>query len=98
VCPSCRLRFKTPSELIKKAMLIPGGGYFITGHFWFGVQGALAELILLILLLSTFVAAHGKAELMPAFVVFLVVVVLNKLLTIEHVKYFAQQYIPEDKI
>jgi hypothetical protein len=98
VCPSCRFKFKTPSELIKKALLIPGGGYFLTGHFWFGVQGALVEVLLLIFLLSTLVAAHGKAELMPAFIVFLVIVVLNKLTNIEHIKYFAQQYMPEEKI
>lgn len=97
VCPSCRLKFKTPSDLIKKAMLIPGGGYFVTGHFWFGVQGVLVELILLIMVLSTFVAAHGKAELMPGVIVILVVVVLNKLLTIEHVRFFAGQFMPVDK-
>jgi hypothetical protein len=96
-CPSCHFKFKTPSDLIKKAILIPGGGYFLTGHFWFGMQGALAEIVLLIILLSTLVAAHGKAELMPASVVFLIVIVLNKLLVIEHVKYFAQQYMPLDK-
>jgi len=97
VCPSCRLKFQVPSGLIKKALLIPGGGYFITGHFWFGVQGALAELILLALALSTLVAAHGKAELMPGPLVILVVLVLNKLMTIQHVKYFAEQFMPDDK-
>lgn len=97
VCPSCHLKFKLPAELVKKALLIPGGGYFITGHFWFGVQGALAELVLVLFVLSTLIAAHGKAELMPASITMLVVLVLNKLLTIEHVKYFAGQFMPEDK-
>ncbi len=97
LCSSCRLKFKTPAGLIKKALLIPGGGYFITGHFWFGVQGALVELVLFIMALSTLVAAHGKAELMPGAVVIVVIMVLNKLLTIEHVKYFAEQFMPDER-
>jgi hypothetical protein len=97
VCPSCRLKFKLPAGLVKKALLIPGGGYFITGHFWFGVQGALAELVLVSFVLSTLIAAHGKVELMPASIIMLVLLVLYKLLSVQHVKYFAEQFIPDDK-
>jgi hypothetical protein len=98
MCPSCRLKFKTPAGLIKKALLIPGGGYFVTGHYWFGVQGALTDLVTIwlaiVLIIGLITKEMTKIELLIFFVPLLF---LTKLMTILHVKYFAEQYIPDDK-
>ncbi len=96
-CPSCRMAFKIPAQAIKFALLVPGGGFFLTGHFWFGIQGALVDVLLLIFVLSTLVAAHGKAELLPASVMMLVLLALNKLVAVQHVKFHVAQYMPMEK-
>jgi len=97
-CPSCRLAFKTPSQALWFALLVPGGGYFLTGHFWFGVQGVLTDLLIFIFVLTTLVASHGKTELMAAPFVILVLLALNKLVAVQHVKYFVGQFLPDSKL
>lgn len=97
LCPSCRLAFKTPGQAARFALLVPGGGFFLTGHVWFGVQSALAEFIIFILFLSTLVAAHGKVELMGASIFLLAMVVVNKLVALDHARYYVRQFMPEDK-
>jgi hypothetical protein len=97
LCPSCRLAFKTPGQAVRFALLVPGGGFFMTGHVWFGVQSALAELIIFIMFLSTLVAAHGKVPLMGASIFLLGMVVVNKLVAIDHARYYVRQFMPADK-
>ncbi|MDI6739337.1 MAG: hypothetical protein QME74_03120 [Candidatus Edwardsbacteria bacterium] len=97
-CPSCRLAFKTPAQAIKFALLVPGGGFFLTGHFWFGIQGALADIVIFIFVFSAAVAAHGRAELIVGPVFMLVLLVLNKLVAVAHVKYHVGQFMPTENL
>lgn len=97
LCPSCRLAFKTPAQALRFSLLVPGGGFFLTGHVWFGAQSALAELIIFILFLSTMVAAHGKVELMGASIFIVVLLTLNKLVAIDHARYYVRQFMPAEK-
>lgn len=97
ICPACRLAFRAPAQAVRFALLIPGGGFFLTGHVWFGVQSALAELIIFIMFLSTLVAAHGKVPLMGASIFLLAMIVLNKLVAIDHARYYIRQFMPADK-
>lgn len=97
LCPSCRLAFKTPAQAVKFAMLVPGGGFFLTGHVWFGVQSALAELIIFILFLSALLSAHGRAELLAAPIFLLVLLAINRLVAMEHARYYVRQFMPAKK-
>ncbi len=97
LCPSCRLAFRTPGQAVKYALLLPGGGFFLTGHVWFGLQSALADIILFVMFLSTLVAAHGKPELMGASVFMLVLMALNKLVALMHARHHVGQYLSIDK-
>jgi hypothetical protein len=97
LCPSCRLAFKTPGQATLRAFLIPGGGFFFSGHVWFGLQSALVDLILFVMFLSTLVAAHGKPELMGASIFMLVLMALNKLMAMMHARYHVGQFMPAGK-
>lgn len=94
ICPSCRLAFKTQAQAVKFALLVPGGGYFFTGHTAFGVINVLVELFLVILILSSLVAAHGNGELMAAPLGLLVLLVVYRIVGMEHARDFVEQYIP----
>jgi len=59
-CPNCRLQFWTAAEAGKKALLIPGGGYFYMGNTLYGVASAILEILLAVLLiLSAVDMYHG---------------------------------------
>jgi len=47
-CPSCRLHFKDEKTVVKRSLLIPGGGFFYTGHPFVGMLHAMGDLILVI--------------------------------------------------
>ena len=47
-CPNCRLKFKDEKTLLRRSILIPGGGLFYTGHAVLGTLHFLVELFLLL--------------------------------------------------
>jgi hypothetical protein len=47
-CPGCRLKFKDEKALLWRSLLIPGGGFFYTGHPFSGTLHFLVDLILLL--------------------------------------------------
>jgi hypothetical protein len=98
VCPSCRMAFKTPAQAVKFALLVPGGGFFQTGHFWFGVQGALVDLIEIVLLIAVIDEVRkGSPEAASVIFAFLLILVANKLAAVQHVKFHVAQYMPVEK-
>ena len=54
-CPKCRLRFWTAAQAGKRALLIPGGGYFYMDNTLYGVADAILELLLAVLLVLSVV-------------------------------------------
>jgi len=97
-CPSCRMAFKTPSQAVKFALLVPGGGFFQTGHFWFGVQGAFVDLLEIVLFLAAIdEVRRGSPEAGSVIFAFLLILVANKLAAVQHVKFHVAQYIPVEK-
>lgn len=100
VCPSCRLEFKSRRQAIRRSLLLPGGGYFYTGHPVLGIIYALIETGLMVGSLVSLVAIlAGQAE--PGEwvrVIFLAILLAaEKLLSIHHAKKFVQEYIPADQ-
>lgn len=101
-CPHCGLAFRDESTLLKRSLLIPGGGYFycrLTGH---GVLAALAELLifayLLLVLYATFGATgQDRVELsegLAVIVIYGIVLAIEKVVMIYHCTRFVREYIP----
>ncbi len=96
-CPSCGLAFKTRAKALTRSLLLPGGGYFYTGHPFVGIGDALGESYLVILALLTFFAGMlGDVEAMSTFPIVLVVLALEKLGTIYHSNGFLDELLPAD--
>jgi len=106
VCGSCGLVFKDERTLLKRSLLVPGGGYFYTGYTFLAVGDLIAEVWLMILVITSALAAYetwGKAPAKPGaptgggFLVtmlfFLALLAFEKLVTIHHGRRFIRQFI-----
>lgn len=106
-CPGCGLVFKDESTMKKRALLIPGGGYFYCGQAMLGVLGLLAESWLILLAVICAIAAAttwGKPPAKPddpdavgmlvTAVILVSVLVLEKLLVIHHGRRLLRDFIP----
>lgn len=99
ICPKCRLEFKNKAEGKKNSILYPGGGYFYTRHWWLGVSDAIAETFLIVLVISLLVGTvQGEKDGILAFSFVLVLLVLEKVITIYHTDHFIKEYIPKEEI
>lgn len=61
-CPQCRLKFKDEKTALRRALLIPGGGFFYTGHTLLGVAHSLIDLFLLFYLAISVLVALGAVQ------------------------------------
>jgi len=96
-CPFCGLEFKNKGKALTRSVFLPGGGYFYTGHPFLGIGDALGESYLVILtLVVLFAGLLGDAEAMATFPIVLVILVLEKLLTVYHSNSFLAEFIPAD--
>jgi len=101
-CAQCRMLFKDKSTALRRSLLIPGGGYFYTGHIFLGVMDAIAEgflmLLILLLVLETAGVTPTPADEPPAtwaaVIIVLVLLGVEKLFTIHHANRFIRDYIP----
>ena len=96
-CPSCGLEFKSRAKSLTRSIILPGGGYFYTGHPFLGACDALGETWLVILNLVSFAnGLLGSAEAMAVFPVFLALLVGEKVGTVYHSNSFLKEFIPEN--
>ncbi len=96
-CPSCGLAFKNRAKALKYSLLIPGGGYFYTGHPFMGLADALVESYLLIgTLAAVVVGLAGDPKAPSAALLFGGLLVLEKLITVYHSNSFLAEFIPQD--
>ena len=97
-CPQCRLAFKSKPTATRLSLLLPGGGYFYTGHYLLGISDALVELLLLgALALSLMDWVNGNAESVAAVIIFGVFIAIEKTVTIYHARHFVDEYIPKER-
>lgn len=100
LCPSCKLEFKNEQKARTLSILLPGGGYFYTGHPVMGIGDAIVETILIVMVLTALVNMVTSADSSAAVVqvvFFGVILFLEKLYTIYHAKHYVKEYIPVDK-
>jgi hypothetical protein len=103
-CAQCRLLFKDKATAVRRSLLIPGGGYFYTGHTFLGVMDAFAEGILILLILLLLVEMSGGMDPAPGepaaswgmVILLLLVLAVEKLWTIHHAHRFIRDYIPAE--
>lgn len=61
-CPNCRLAFKDEKTSLQRSIMIPGGGFFYTGHPVLGILHSLVELVVLFALVFWILVALGLAK------------------------------------
>jgi hypothetical protein len=94
-CPACGLEFKNRATALRYSVLLPGGGYFYTGHPYMGAADAVVESYLLLVMLVTLGAGLlGTPQALSNSLGVAVVLVLEKLLTIYHSNGFLAEFIP----
>jgi hypothetical protein len=108
-CAQCGVVFKDEKTMLRRSLLIPGGGYFYTGHWFLGFGDLLLEAYLLVLLVVVLGFALGfledtsanpaepslaGGEAWIAVAFVAVILVLEKLLTIHHCRRFVREFIP----
>ncbi|MFA6032729.1 MAG: hypothetical protein WC889_07530 [Myxococcota bacterium] len=97
-CVKCHLQFKSRNEAQKISIIFPGGGYFYTGHWFMGIMDAMAELVLTIVVIGSFIGwIGGSAKDMETFFITLVMLIVEKLITISHSSHFVDEYIPKER-
>jgi hypothetical protein len=100
-CSSCRLEFKNEQRARKLSILYPGGGYFYTNHPVLGVGDAVAETLLIFMVLMGIVnmlsGVTDNAVGMFQVVFFGLILVLEKLYSVSHAKHYVKEYIPVEK-
>jgi hypothetical protein len=105
-CERCGVAFKDEKTMVRRSLLIPGGGYFYTGHWFLGLGDFLAEAYLLILLIVFLAAALAPTPASPgqesltsrevwiAAGIIAAILSLEKWLTIHHCRRFIREFIP----
>lgn len=97
-CSSCGLEFKSRSKALKLSIWLPGGGYFYTGHPLLGIGDALVELFLILVIVGSLIPDADFPDGDPASaLVFGVILIIEKLVTIYHAKHFVKEFLTKDK-
>lgn len=97
-CGGCRLGFKDMATATRLSILIPGGGYFYTGHPFLGLSDFAVELLFLAIVIGGIVGiVEGAPGAVGDTVFFGIFLVLEKLLTIHHAKRYIAEYLPQDR-
>lgn len=94
-CAACGLEFKSGGRAQLLSLVIPGGGYFYTGHWFLGIMDFIVEATLIFLVASAFLFPLATGEDRPnEGYLFLVILVIEKIMTIYHANHYVKEYIP----
>lgn len=98
-CSSCQLNFKDMKTAIRLSLLLPGGGYFYTGHWFLGIADFILELILILLLAGAMTRGLAGEEGGWAIAAFFGgLLAFEKLITVYHARRYIREYLPKDKL
>jgi len=94
-CAACGLEFKSSSRAQLLSLVIPGGGYFYTGHWFLGVMDFIVEASLIYFAANAFlnpdvVNVIGTNDGM----LYLAILAIEKIMTIYHANHYVKEYIP----
>lgn len=97
VCATCRLEFKDRRQAVRRALLLPGGGWFYTGYPLLGVLYGLVEVLLvadIMLSLGEIVAGLGGEERWFQIILSGGLLALEKSLAVLHARRSVEDYLP----
>jgi hypothetical protein len=98
LCPQCHLAFKSYERAKWISIVYPGGGYFYTGHLVLGVFDGLTEAVLSLGLLGALWAwIKGEPGAGQRVIVFGVVLMFEKIVSVYHSLHFVKEFIPAEK-
>jgi hypothetical protein len=100
-CTACGLAFKDERTMVRRSLLIPGGGYFYVGHWFVGIGYFIVEAILLFatILFPLLFALSSEEHRSPHFLVLIVlfyggILAIEKWLTVRHCRRLIRDFIP----
>lgn len=95
-CAACGLEFKSSGRAQLLSLVIPGGGYFYTGHWFLGLMDFIVETSLIFLVLQPYLFPEAVVDPsgtdMSLF--YLGILVIEKIMTIYHASHYIKEYIP----
>jgi hypothetical protein len=108
-CAKCGLKFKDEKTMVSRSLIVPGGGYFYTRHWFLGVGDFLVEAYLLIMVIILAASALGLIANPPgetggepmkgaaawiAAAFVAAILAAEKWLTVHHCRRFIREFIP----
>jgi hypothetical protein len=95
-CAACGLEFKSSGRARLLSLVIPGGGYFYTGHWFLGIMDFIVEAGLIFLVLQPYLFPEMviDAASMNNSLFFLGILGIEKIMTIYHASHYIKEYIP----
>lgn len=100
-CAGCGLIFKNEKAMVLRSIILPGGGYFYTGHPLIAIIPAVVEALLvleILLILFTGLASPKAVPGLFAGLLFLAVFwALETAVTILHCRRYVRDFIPEKR-
>ncbi len=97
-CGGCGMEFRSRKKALLRSLLIPGGGYFYTGHPFLGLADAAVEVFLLLFaLMGTALALVGEPDMVEGALLFGGAFALEKLVTVYHAGHYVKEFLPVDR-
>lgn len=100
-CPRCGLNFKNEKTMVLRSMLLPGGGYFYTGHPLVAIVPAIVEgivlLDVLLVLFAGLAAPKAGENLLAGLLLLAMFWALETSITILHCRRYIREFIPEKR-
>ena len=108
-CAKCGLQFKDEKTMVRRSLIVPGGGYFYTGHWFLGVGDFIVEAYLLVMVIVLAATAAGSitdplvepgqepiagAAAWIAAGFIAAILAAEKWLTVHHCRRFIREFIP----
>jgi hypothetical protein len=97
-CSGCGLTFKNEKSMVTRSILLPGGGYFYTGHPLIAILPAIVEGLLVLEILVFLFAGLASPKAMPNILSSLLLLGLfwafETAVTILHCRRYVREYIP----
>jgi len=101
VCPGCNLVFKNEKSMIMRSILLPGGGYFYTGHPLIAMVPAVIEgllmLDILVFLIAGIASSRERSHVLPSLMILGLFWAFESGVTILHCRRYVRDYIPEKR-
>jgi hypothetical protein len=100
-CSGCGLAFKNEKTMVSRSILLPGGGYFYTGHPLVAMIPAVVEGLLVLQILVLLFAGLASPKAMPNILSGLVLLglvwAIETAVTILHCRRYVREYIPQKR-